>query len=160
MGDISDFSFGIRAYLKTFRWEHIDPVPWTPLRKPLSQANLALVSTAGFVLPGQPPFDSSIRAGDSSFREIPDDSEISSMIEYHRSESFDHSGVRSDQNLAFPLDRLHELQRDGVIGRLNRRHLSYMGSITAPKQLIEETAPAGAKLLAEDGVDAAILVPV
>jgi D-proline reductase (dithiol) PrdB len=160
MGDISEFSFGLRAYLKAFRWERIDPVPWTPLAKPLSQANLALVSTAGFVLPGQAPFDSGIRAGDASLREIAGDAEVSTMVEYHRSDSFDHSGVRSDPNLGFPLDCLRELQRDGVVGRLNRRHLSYMGSITAPKQLIEETAPAGARLLAEDGVDAVLLVPV
>jgi hypothetical protein len=35
-----------------------------------------------------------------------------------------------------------------------------MGSITAPGRFIRETAPAVARLLVQDRVDAAILVPV
>jgi hypothetical protein len=35
-----------------------------------------------------------------------------------------------------------------------------MGSITAPGRLIRESAVEGAKLLAKDQVDAALLVPV
>ncbi|MEA2325285.1 MAG: D-proline reductase (dithiol) PrdB, partial [Thermoanaerobaculia bacterium] len=66
----------------------------------------------------------------------------------------------ADPNLAFPLDRLHELERDGRIGRVNKRHLSFMGSITAPGRLIRDSAPAAAELLVADGVDIALLVPV
>jgi D-proline reductase (dithiol) PrdB len=160
MGDLSEFSFVVRAFLKAYPWRRIDPVPWTPLRKPLSEANVALVTTAGLVLPGQPPFDNHIKGGDSSFRVIPADADVSSLIDTHRSETFDHAGIRSDPNLAFPLDRLHELARDGVIGRVNDRHLSFMGSITAPGHLIRDTAPTAAALLVEDAVDVALLVPV
>jgi hypothetical protein len=48
----------------------------------------------------------------------------------------------------------------GRIGALNRRHLSFMGSITAPGRLQRDFLPRAARLLAEDGVDAALLVPV
>lgn len=160
MGDTSEFSLAVRIFLKTYQWRRIDPVPWTPLRKPLSQCRLALVSSAGFVLPGQPPFDESFRGGDPSFREIPAGADVRTMVETHRSESFDHAGLGQDPNVAFPLDRVRELAAAGRIGSLNRRHLSCMGSITAPGRLMRHTAPPAARLLAEDGVDVALLVPV
>ncbi|HEX7681075.1 MAG TPA: glycine/sarcosine/betaine reductase selenoprotein B family protein, partial [Thermoanaerobaculia bacterium] len=136
------------------------PIPWTPLRKPLAESNIALVTTAGLVMPDQPPFDDGIKGGDHSFRIIPSDAGVSTLIDTHRSETFDHTGIQSDPNLAFPLDRLHELARERRIGRVNSRHLSFMGSITSPGRLIRDTAPAAARLLAEDAVDIALLVPV
>lgn len=160
MGDTSEFSLTVRAFLKAYRWRRIDPIPWTPLRKPLRDCNVAIVSTAGLVLPGQPPFDSSIKGGDASYRVIPDDAHVAAMIDTHRSETYDHSPVESDPNLGFPVDRLHELARDGVIGRANRRHLSFMGSLTATQRLVTETAPEAARLLVDDGVDAVVLVPI
>lgn len=160
MGDLSEFSFTTRAFLKAYRWRRIDPVPWTPMRKPLAEATVAIVSTAGFTVPDQPPFDPKVKGGDFSFRVIPDDADVKSLIDSHRSETYDHAGLQSDPNLAFPLDRLHELAHDGVIGRSNGRHLSFMGSITATSRLVHDSAPAAAKLLVADGVDAALLVPV
>jgi D-proline reductase (dithiol) PrdB len=160
MGDVSEFSIAVRTLLKLYPWRQIDPIPWAPLRKPLAEANVALVTTAGLVLADQEPFDDHIKGGDSSFRVIPGDADISTLIDTHRSETFDHSGIQSDPNLAFPLDRLHELARDGRIGRVNDRHLSFMGSITAPGRLIRDTAPAAAQLLVEDHVDVVLLVPV
>ncbi len=160
MGDLGELSLPVRAFLKVYRWRRIDPVPWSPLRKPLAESNVALVTTAGLVLPDQPPFDDGVKGGDASFREIPADADVRSLIDAHRSDTFDHAGIAADPNLAFPLDRLHELARDGVVGRVNRRHLSFMGSITATARLVKERAPEAARLLVEDGVDAALLVPV
>jgi D-proline reductase (dithiol) PrdB len=160
MGDVSEFSFAVRAFLKTYRWRRIDPIPWTPLRKPLAEANVAIVTTAGLVMPDQEPFDDEVKGGDSSFRVIPSDANVADLIDTHRSKTFDHSGIRADPNLAFPLDRLHELAHDKRIGNVNRRHLSFMGSISAPGRLIRDAAPAAAELLVKDGVDVALLVPV
>ncbi len=160
MGETSEFSLTIRLFLKAYRWRRIDPVPWTPLKKPLNECRVALVSSAGFVLPEQAPFDESVKGGDPSFREIPSDTDVRRLLDTHRSESFDHAGLRQDPNLAFPLDRFRELAAAGRIGSLNGRHLSCMGSITAPGRLIANTAPPAARLLVEDGVDAAVLVPV
>jgi D-proline reductase (dithiol) PrdB len=160
MGDTSEFSFATRAFLKIYPWRRIDPTPWTPLPKPLAEAKVALVTTAGLVMPDQEPFDNDVKGGDCSFRVIPSDADVASLIDTHRSETFDHSGIQSDPNLAFPLDRLHELARDGRIGSVSERHLSFMGSITAPGRLMRESAPAAAQLLVQDGVDIALLVPV
>lgn len=160
MGELSEFSLPVRLFLKAYRWRRIDPVPWTPLRKPLSQCRLAVVSSAGFVLPGQPPFDASVLGGDPSFRAIPADADVTQFMDTHRSQSFDHTGMDQDPNLAFPLDRVRELARSGRIGSAAPRHLSFMGSITAPGRLVRDTAPPAARWLVEDQVDVALLVPV
>ena len=160
MGDTSEFSLTIRLFLKAYQWRKIDPVPWTPLKKPLSESKLALVSSAGFVLPDQPHFDESIKGGDSSFREIPSGVDVRTLLETHRSESFDHTGLQKDPNVGFPIDRVRELAASGRIGAVNHRHLSCMGSITAPGRLINNTAPPAVRLLVEDQVDVALLVPV
>ena len=149
-----------RIFVRTYPWRRIDPVPWAPLTKPLAACRLALVSSAGLVLPGQAPFDDRVRGGDFGFREIPADTDVRTLIDTHRSGSFDHAGMASDPNLAFPLDRAHELAASGFVGSVNGRHLSFMGSITAPGRLVRQTAPEAARLLVEDGVDVALLVPV
>lgn len=160
MGDTREFSLPVRLFLKAYPWHRIDPVPWAPLRKPLRECRVALGSSAGFSLPDQEPFDDAAKGGDPSFRWVPGDADPRRFVENHRSESFDHTGIQQDANLAFPLDRLRELQREGRIGQVAPRHLSFMGSITAPGRLIRGTAPAAVEALVEDQVDLALLVPV
>jgi D-proline reductase (dithiol) PrdB len=160
MATIDEFSLPVRLFLKGYRWRRIDPVPWTPLRRPLAESRLALVSSAGFILPGQEPFQTNLAGGDGSFREIPFDTGVALLTDAHRSESFDHEGMVRDPNLAFPIDRVRELAAASRIGEVNHRHLSFMGSITAPGRLVRDHAPEAARLLREDGVDVALLVPV
>ena len=150
----------LRAFVRAYPWRRLDPVPWAPLSKRLVDANVAIVSTGGFTAPQQPSFDESVKGGDFSFRTIASDIDVKTLVDSHRSATFDHSGIRSDPNLAFPLDRLHELQLAGRIGRVNARHWSFMGSITAPGRLIARSAPAAAEEAVADGVDVALLVPV
>ena len=159
MGELSEFPLKYRLFLKTYRWRRIEPVPWTPLKKPLRDCRLLLVSSAGIVASHQEPFDSAIRGGDPSIREIPVDVDVSALIETHRSKAFDHSGIRQDPNLAFPIDRLRELTDAGRIGSLNHRHLSLMGSITAPGRLIKKNIPHVIPRLIADGVDIALFIP-
>jgi D-proline reductase (dithiol) PrdB len=162
LGSLDEFSLPVRVFLKAYRWRRIDPVPWAPLRRPLAESRLALVTSAAFTLPDQEPFLDSKRApgGDSSFREIPVDADLATLTESHRSGSFDHEGIHQDPNLGLPLDRARELVAAGRIGSLNGRHLSFMGSITAPGRLMRDSAPEAARRLAADGVDVALLVPV
>jgi D-proline reductase (dithiol) PrdB len=160
LGDLSEFPLKYKLFLKAYPWRRIDPVPWVPLKKPLKDSRVALVCSAGLVQPGQDPFDDSIRGGDYSFREIPVNTDVATLMDTHRSDLYDHSGLRQDSNLVFPLDRLQEIAKTGRIGSLNRRHLSFMGSITAPNRLVKKTAPVAVRKLVEDGVDIALLVPV
>ena len=160
VGDTTEFSLPVRLFLRAYPWRRLDPVPWSPLRRPLGQCRVALGSSAGFSLPGQIPFDDSVKGGDPTFRLIPADTDVRTLVENHRSESFDHAGLRRDPNLGLPLDRLRELHQAGVLGGVAPRHLSFMGSITAPGRLMRETAPRAIESLVEDAVDVALLVPV
>ena len=160
MATLSELPLKTRLFLKTYRWRRIDPVPFAPLRRPLSEANVAIVSTAGLVMPSQTRFDDATRGGDSSWREIPGDADVASLVDSHRSASFDHTGVQADPGLAFPVRAMQELVERGVIGRVNHRHFSMMGSITAPGRMTRESAPAVADALVADGVDAVLLVPI
>jgi D-proline reductase (dithiol) PrdB len=162
MATYDELSLGVRLWMKAypFRRYAVSPVPCAPLRRPLREARVALVTTAGLRLPEQPGFDNYLKAGDATFREIPGAVETRALIEDHKSPSFDHSGILADPNLALPLDRFRELVARGRIGELNRRHFSFMGSIVNPRRLINQTSVEVAELLGADGVDAVLLTPV
>ncbi len=160
MANLQDLPLLLRARLRLYTWRRVDPVPKARLSRPLRACRVALVTTAGLVPPGLVPFDMDMLGGDFSYRIIPGDIDVSTLQEFHRSETFDHAGIAEDPNLAFPLDRLHELAVSGEIGEVAPRHLSFMGSITAPGRLIKRTAPEAAQLLRDDATDIALLVPV
>ena len=63
-----------------------------------------------------------------------------------------------DLNTVFPIDRLHELDEEEVIGSVASRHYSFMGA--TPPHLMETVARDLAGLLKEDEVNAVLLVPV
>lgn len=146
--------------MRTYRYRQLDWRPGTVLQKPLSQARIAVVTSAAFFRPDQAPFDSSIRGGDYSVREIPLETDLDTLRIGHKSDAFDHSGIESDKNLALPLDRLRELKEEARIGDVASVHYSLMGSISAPARLVSMTAPEIARRLSEDNADGVLLTPV
>lgn len=160
MAELSDLPLKYRLFAKTYRWRRIDPVPVARRSKPLPECRVALVSSAGFVVPGDEPFDMGVKGGDWSFRTIPHDADVQALEEHHRSDAFDHAGLERDRNLGLPLEPLRALADEGVIGPVAPRHVSLMGSITAPGRLVKHSAPAIAERLVEDQVDLALMVPV
>ncbi len=160
MATLSDLSFKYQFFMKTYRYRQFDWQPGAVLNKPLSQSRIAVVTSAAFYLPDQPPFDASIRGGDYSFREIPLETDLETLQIGHKSDAFDHSGIERDKNLALPLDRLRELKAERLLGDVAPRHYSLMGSISAPARLVSMTAPEIARRLAETRVDGVLLTPV
>lgn len=160
MGEMSEFPLRWRLFLRGYRWRRVDPVPRARLARPLAASRVALVSSAGMVPPDQAPFDESVKGGDWSHRVVAADTDLSALVDSHRSELYDHDGIAADRNLALPLDRLRELADGGAVGAVAPRHVSIMGSLTAPARLVRDTAPAIVELFEADGVDAAALVPV
>jgi len=156
----ADLSLRNRLFMTAYRYRRLDPVPFVHPVKPLAACRVALVTTGGVHRPDQEPFDEELKGGDVSFRVIPSDTDVSTLRIAHRSHAFDQRGFRADRNLGFPLDRLREMAASGEVGEVAPRHLSFMGSITAPGRLVAQTAPSAAGLLAADGVDAALLVPL
>lgn len=160
MASFADLKLTYRLFMEAYPYRHVDWRPGSRLVKPLTESSIAVVTTAAFFLPDQVPFDQKFRGGDYSYREIPADARLADLSIGQKSDAFDHAGVEADPNLALPIDRLHELAHQGVIGRVAPRHFSFMGSITAPARLIDTTAPKVARTLKADGVDAVLLTPV
>lgn len=160
MASLDDLKPAYRTYMRLYRYRRS---PWTrraAAARPLASCRVAMVTSAGFYRLNQQPFDPNIGGGDGSFRVIPADTDLTTLQVGQKSDAFDHSGIIADANLALPLDRLHEMEAAGEIGSVAPRHLSFMGSITAPARLLKTTGPEAARLLREDAVDIALLTPV
>lgn len=140
-----------------FVWTPNPEAAWSTPVKALSEARVALVSTAGVHLRNQPRFDVDSPDGDSSYRIIPADAAPSDFLisDTH----YDHADGDQDINCIFGLHRLHELAAEGVIGAVAPRHFGLMGFVPNPASLIAESAPAVAAALAEDAVDLVLLTP-
>ena len=139
------------------RAPEVGSTPWATLQVPISQARFAVVTTGGFYVEGQEPYetDGPENLGDWSYREIPKDTPKEKLKVAHL--HYDLSGPREDPNCVFPLDRFIELEREGIIGGLAATNYSFMGYIQRPDLLSTETAPDMARRLKADGVDAVLL---
>lgn len=158
-----NFAIVERDYIRSrilpdFEWVICsDPSPITPLRRPLSQSRVAMVTTCGAHTAGDRPFDLKSRTGDPSYREIPGDIAEDQLRLSHV--GYDTRKVSADVNCVFPLERLREIEDEGVIGSLNHRHFSFMGYIPIVQPLMQETGPDVARKLQTDGVDLVLLAP-
>ena len=134
-------------------------VPWAPLRKPLTAATIALVTTAGVHHRSQAPYDMNDRDGDPSFRELDLTLPLDSLMITH--DYYDHADADRDLNVVLPVERLRELAAAGEIGGLAPRAYAFMGHITGPhlETLKRRTAPAVAARLRAARVDAVLLAP-
>ncbi|TAM80620.1 MAG: hypothetical protein EPN47_15290 [Acidobacteria bacterium] len=159
MARVEDLQFTHRLFIETYPFRKVNWAPGARLARPVAQSKIVLISSAGVHLPDQLPFDLAFRGGDFSFRELPNSLDVRHLKISQRSPDFDKTGAMSDANLVFPLDRFRELVERGEVGELNHRHISFMGSISAPGRLLSDSAPQVAKMLREDRVDAAFLVP-
>lgn len=160
MAHLSDLKLSYRLTMEAYPYRQVNWQPAARLRVPLAEARVAVVTTAGFHAPDQPPFDPSVRGGDWSYRLLPADINLDTLCLAHKSDAFDRTGLEQDPNVALPLDRLRELAATGVIAAVAPRHVSLMGSISAPGRLVAESAPAIARYLQADQVDAVLLTPV
>ena len=134
-------------------------IPWTPVRKPVAESVIALVTTAGVHLKSQEPFDMEDPDGDPSFRRIPTDTPRADLTITHK--YYDHSAADRDINVVLPLDRMRELLAEKRIGGIAPFGYGFMGHIHGPhlKCLMERTAPEVAGRLKKDRVDAVVLTP-
>jgi len=140
------------------------PIPWTPVAKPLADSKLALLSTAGLSMRGDPPFDMDFERrnptrGDPSWRALRADASARTIEANHL--HIDTGYVERDLDVALPLARARELVAEGRLGALAETHYSTMGfQGNDSSQLENETAPAIAAAMQGEEVDLAILAPV
>jgi D-proline reductase (dithiol) PrdB len=129
------------------------------MRRDLSHSKLALVTTAGLPLRSDTPFISDPKGGDASYRILPATAQAAEIVQSHVSIGFDHTAIYRDLNVTFPVDRLQELLRQGVVGSLAQQNYSFMGALRNPHRLMEETGPEVAQRLRDEGVEVVLLTP-
>lgn len=120
---------------------------------PLAESTVAIVTTAALARPGEPWADQT-----HEYRLF--DRDASGLLMAHNSTNFDRSGFSLDRNVAYPIDRLREMQAEGVIGEVAPRHASFIGSTFELSTFLLDTGPRLGAALRGDGVDVAILTPV
>lgn len=128
--------------------------PWVSTRA-LSSRRVALITTAGL---GRRD-DTAFGFQDVAYKVIPDDVDPGDVVMTHVSVNFDRSGFQDDINVAFPLDRLHELVEQGAVGSAAMYHYSFMGALSEPEEY-ESTARELAARLRDDNVDTVFITPV
>lgn len=149
------------GYGAPYRWAHYAEVPFAPLRKPLAESRIGLVTTAaphqsdkGDQGPGAPYNGAAkfyrVYSGDTA-----QDHDLRiSHIGYDRAHT-----TATDSNTWFPLPLLREVAKSGRIGELAPR---FHGAPTNRSQRVtlEQDCPELLARLQEDDVDAAVLVAV
>lgn len=144
------------------RQHHLDKIrdlpdfgatPFVP-GPPLRERRVAIITTSGVHVRGDRPFP----PGAADYRVIPGATPHADLIMSHSSVNFDRSGFQEDVNVVFPLDRLRELQAEGVVGSVSDYHYAFMGA--APIRALDTKARELAALLKKDKVDAVLLTPV
>ena len=145
----------MRAYAATLPVPEFETTAFTRLGKPLSEARVAIVTSAAM----HRPDDERFSEGDTGFRAL--DRSDRGLVMGHWSPNFDHTGFQLDLNVVYPIDRLEELATDGVIGDVAPRHFAFAGN--QPDTVAElrlDSGPACAAELAADAVDVVLLTPV
>jgi D-proline reductase (dithiol) PrdB len=148
------------GYTTPYRWAHYVDAPFQPLRKPLAQSRVAIVTTAARFDPSKgdqgpgAPYNGSAKFyqvydGDTG---VDHDLRIS-HIGYDRLHT-----TATDSNTWFPLAQLRRLAAAGRIGDVAPR---FFGAPTnrCHRVTIETDAPEILARCRQDGVDAAVLVP-
>ena len=148
-----------RRMLQMFPCMEHDDTPWAPMRKPLGESRVALVTSAGLHLRDDKPFISDPKGGDSSYRVLPRCTPAADIIQSHVSIGFDHTSIYRDINVTYPINRLEELREQGVIGSLADNYYSFMGALRDASKVYSETGPEVARRMLDEGVEVVFLTP-
>lgn len=130
------------------------PPRLTPLRKPVERSTIGVFVSAGVHHRDQAPLG---ETNDLSYRLIHRDTPLSELLVAHKTPV--RKWALDDLNVAYPRDRLLELEAEGTFARLADNAVSMVGTVALYTELINETVP---KIMAEfdaQGVDLAWLFP-
>jgi D-proline reductase (dithiol) PrdB len=155
------------AYYRALPLQKAEPIPWTPLARPIEKCRFSLVTSAGLYLKDkQPSFDLDGERknpfwGDPAYRAIPREVRQEEIGAAHL--HINNADVEADMNIALPVHRFLELEATGEIGSLAPTHYSFMGYQSYPPNTDEwekRYGPERAARMKEEGVDAVLLTPV
>ena len=104
----------------------------------MSKSTVALVTAGGVHLNEQEPFNIADELGDLGYRVIPEEVDSSQLKVTHH--HYDHGDADKDINVVFPIDVLRDLQEEGLIKGVAKKHIGYMGYTMQLKAMYEGTA--------------------
>ena len=163
---VDSFKFlpgSIAAYYRNLPVQREEPIPFTPLAKPLSQCRFALMTTAGIYQEGkEPPFDTEREKrepmwGDPTFRRLSRDVKQEGIGACHLHTN--NRDILIDVNIVLPVHRFLELESEGVIGSLASTSYSFMGYQPNTTEWRQRYGPEAVSLMKEEEVDAVLLTP-
>ena len=137
-------------------------IPWTPLKKPISETTFTLMTSAGISMKTDPPFDVERERiepawGDPSSRQIPSSAIEKDIDVNHLHINTDY--IKQDINVMLPLKRFKEFEKEGIIGRMAPNCYSYYGFQPDPAELLTRTMPLVADQMQAENVEAVLLTP-
>ena len=139
-----------QGFAKPYAWAHNETTPFTPLRKPLDQSTVGLVTTAA-TYPRKSLEPRVIDSGDIDARPI----EL-----YADDLSWDKKATHLDDvNSFLPVETLETLASEGTIGQLAPRY-HCAATEYSQRTTLEKDAPEIHRRLLEDGVDVVLLAPL
>lgn len=140
-----------------YQWTVNDSAPLTKPDQPVSGCRLTMLTSGGISLCSMPAFNPNAR---NDHRLDAVDQEVDSGDFQINDSYYNHDDADQDLNCVFPIDRLRELVKAGVIGDLAPRFWSgFMGRIYNRTHLIEESIPAFIENLRKDEVDLLVAAP-
>lgn len=140
---------------KPYRWvdNSNQPIPFTPLTKPLSECRIALISSGGMMYRDQPRF----HREDASYRRIPKTARREDLSVWHF--GYPTRDAELDPNCVLPLEPMRELEAAREIGALVDPVFSFMGGVYSARKIRDELAPQILDELRRAHADAFFLVP-
>jgi D-proline reductase (dithiol) PrdB len=140
-----------------YEWTVNHGAPFTPLAKPLRDCRVSMLTSGGVSHCAMPAWNPDAR-NDFRLDAIASDA-AAPDFQVHDS-YYDVRSAREDVNCVFPIERLGELAREGVIRELAPHHYSgFMGRIYKRSHVTDVAAPALADALSRERVDLFVLVP-
>ncbi len=148
------------GYDKPYRWAHFDDIPFTPLKKPLSQCRVTVVTTSDIAVRPESgereQFDKETLVGNAY--SIPFDIPLTRL--YSRNEHYDtHATTLEDVNTYCPIERLREFVAEGRIGSL-ADHFHGVYTSYSQRVTMERDAPEVLARCVKEGVDVVLLTPI
>ena len=131
-----------------------DPPTLVPLRKPVAESTIGMFVSCGAQLPEDPPL---LETEDITFRLLPRDAPTDRLVVSHQ--TLVRKWALEDLNVAYPIDRMKELEREGTFKRLAHTNVSMVGSIERYTELMEQTVPQMKAVFDAQGVDLVLLLP-
>lgn len=138
---ITQFPSLSKSFIDSYTPRESKDIPWTPVTKLLKDSKVSIVTTAGVHHKNQKPFDMNDPDGDPTFRDIDAKRSVPELMITH--DYYDYADADRDINIVFPIERLREFQKEGIVGEVAGRHYGFMGHIDGPhiETLINKQAP-------------------